>query len=126
MTTRNYRGSVDSPQMQRGHNIKQLRERGIIKAETDGFMKMVRTDFSSRLRLEFDLNKNGEEEGLAKVDKNKTSGSSKHNHLTRLEDSEPLRNPSLHQTHLQNGIRTQAPNLPVPQVDSSGSSLIKH
>ena len=116
MTKRNYRGSVDSPQMQRGHNIKQLRERGIIKAETDGFMKMVRTDFSSRLRLVFDLNKNGD----------KTSGSSKHNHLTRLEDSEPLRNPSLHQTHLQNGIRTQAPNLPVPQVDSSGSSLIKH
>lgn len=49
MTKRNYRGSVDSPQMQRGHNIKQLRVRGIIKAETDGFMKMVRTDFSSRV-----------------------------------------------------------------------------
>lgn len=67
-----------------------------------------------------------QEEDLAKVDKNKTAGSSKQNHLTRLEDSEPLRNPALHQTHLQDRIRTQAPNLPFPQVDSSSISLIKH
>lgn len=67
-----------------------------------------------------------QEEGLEKVDKNKTSGSSKQTHLTRMEDPEPLRNPALYQTHLQNGIRTQAPNLPFPQVDSSSISLIKH
>lgn len=53
-----------------------------------------------------------QEWGLANVRKNRASGSREWSHLARPEDSVYLRNLAVHQIYLQNGVKTQAPNLP--------------
>lgn len=65
------------------------------------------------------------EAGLAKVNKSNTSGNNEQSCLARPEDFVAPKNLALHQTHLQNGVKTQAPNLPFPQTDSSNISPTK-